>query len=75
MIIFLTDVNGQPVRFRVQEVDSVRMNRDYMPFAKAIELNAGQRVSIIVDPVDTSWANFNIYSTIGKLVQSPFTLT
>jgi hypothetical protein len=67
MIIFLTSMSGQPIRFRVQEIDSVRLNRDNMPIAKAIELNAGQRVSVIVDPVDTSWSNFNIYSTIGKI--------
>jgi len=70
MIIFLTDQDGQPVSLTVQEVDGVRINRDNMPIAKAIELNAGQRISVIIYPQDINWQNFNIYSTIGKI--APF---
>jgi FtsP/CotA-like multicopper oxidase with cupredoxin domain len=56
--------SGQ-VNFRVMEIDSVIMDKDYMSFGQAIELNAGQRISIIIDPAQNNFQNFNIYSTIG----------
>jgi len=57
------------VNFRVMEIDSVVIDKDYMSFGQAIELNAGQRISIIIDPGQNNFQNFNIYSTIGRSIQ------
>ncbi|EHL00203.1 putative Iron transport multicopper oxidase fio1 [Glarea lozoyensis 74030] len=73
MLIFLNngetkDGTAQGIPFRVSEVDSVPLDRDYMPIAKAIELNAGQRMSIIVDldnDLGNDKAGFNVITTMN----------
>jgi FtsP/CotA-like multicopper oxidase with cupredoxin domain len=64
MIIYLSG----GMRMTVIEIDGTPLDSGTLPWnAKAIELNAGQRISIVVDPKDNGYKNFNIYSTVGMI--------
>lgn len=61
VIIYLTG----GLRMAVIEIDGVAVNINTLRYARAIELNAGQRISVLVDIADAG-DNFNIYATIGE---------
>ena len=75
MLVFLNnggtnDGVAEGIPFYVSEVDSVPLDRNYMPIATAIELNAGRRMSIIVDldnDLGSNKAGFNVITTLSKL--------
>ncbi|KAH8656726.1 multicopper oxidase-domain-containing protein [Tricladium varicosporioides] len=61
IIIYLTG----GLRMAVIEIDGVAVNVNSLRYARAIELNAGQRISVLVDTADAG-DNFNIYATIDE---------